>query len=465
MNLSVKSPKRRSPKRRSPKRKSPKRKSPKRKSPKSRSPKRRSPKRRSPKRKSPKRKSPKRKSPKSRSPTRRSPKRGYSKSRSPTRRSPKRGYSKSRSPKRKYMYRLKKFKSRSIHRKSHNMLRGGRPKVDLSQEGSCSKCKEPLGANEGKIVNSVRVCDVDEVCVSNKAKKRREEIAKFNYQTEAANLLRLERRLNREKNKSEEEVVNFAQIDVANTELAEKQLAYIIDRVPITRQKSAEYLDDDDDKFFFTIPEPTNDIQNIYIELEKIRRRAFKKAEFERSKANIKTIRDIYLPDQKIMVVYSSDSINRINSLHSFANEDSIEIHCTAFRPYETENHNTHRLFYGHVTIVIRRNDTKINPKQVKHDKETIHYGIHVPTDAPITNWERQFWNGNNEVITKAQVDDVVLFNLNSGNAHIEFLFPQEKLSTILINYYNICVHNVPRKNTACLEGTYCELTEWGYAI
>jgi hypothetical protein len=343
------------------------------------------------------------------------------------------------------------------------MLRGGRPKVDINKEGSCSKCKEPLGANEGKIVNSVRVCNVDEVCVSNKDKKRREEIAKFNYQTEAANLLRLERRLNREKNKSEEEVVNFAQIDVANTELAEKQLAYILDRVPITRQKSAEYLDDDN--FFFTIPEPTNDIQNVYIELEKFRRRAFKKAEFESSKAKIKTIRDLYLPDQKIMVVYSSDSINRINPLHAITNEDSIEIHCTTFRPYETQNHNTHRLFYGHVTIVIRRNDTKISPTQVKHDKETIHYGIHVPDNMKITNWERQFWNDNNEIITKAQVDDVVLFNLNSGNAHIEFLFPQEKLSKILINYYNICVNNVPRKNTACLEGTYCELTEWGYAI
>jgi len=457
MNLSVKSPKRRSPKRRSPKSRSPKRRSPKRRSPKRRSPKRRSPKRRSPKRRSPKRRSPKRMSPKRMSPKRRSPKRKSPKSRSPTRRS----------PKRKYMYRLKKRKSTSVHRKSHNMLRGGGPKVDITQEGSCSKCKEPLGANEGKIVNSARVCDVDEACDLNKAKKRREEIAKFNYQTEAANVLRLERRLNREKNREEQEVVNFAQIDdiVANRELAEKQLAYILDTVPITRQQSAEYIDDDDDNFFFTIPEATNDIENLYIQLEKLRRRNFKKAELERSKAHIKTIRDLYLPEQKILVVYSSDSINRINPQHERTNEDSIEIHCTTFRPYETQNYNTHRLFYGHVTIVIRYKDIQINPHQVKHDKKTIHYGIHVPDDSEITNWERRFWNENNQIITKDQVDDVVLFRPNADNAHIAFLFPTEKLSTILINYYNICVNNVPRKNTACLQGTYCELTEWGYAI
>ena len=458
MKLSVKSPKRRSPKSRSSKRRSPKSRSPKRRSPKSRSPKRRSPKRRSPKSRSPKRMSPKRRSPKRMSPKRMSPK-----SRSPKRMSPKRMSPKRMSPKRKYMYRLKKFKSRSIHRKSHNMLRGGGPKVDITQEGSCFRCKEPLAPNEGKMDKSIRVCNVDELCVLNKAKKRKDEIEKFNYQTTAANLLRLQRHIDREKNKSEE--VNFEQIDVANTELAEKQLAYILDTVPIARQESAEYPDDDDDNFFFTIPEPTNDIENLYIQLEKFRRRAFKEAELEKSKGNIKTIRDLYLPDQKIVVVYSSDSINRINPLHTHPNEDSIEIHCTTFRPFEIENPNPHRLFYGHVTIVIRRNDTKLNMKQVKQDKETIHYGIHVPTNSPITTWKRQFWNEKNEIITKEQVDDVVLFKPNPGNAHIAFLFPTEKLSTILINYYNICVNNVPRKNTACLEGTYCELTEWGYAI
>jgi hypothetical protein len=40
------------------------------------------------------------------------------------------------------------------------------------------------------------------------------------------------------------------QIDVANTELAEKQLAYILDTVPIAHQESAEYPDDDDDNTF-----------------------------------------------------------------------------------------------------------------------------------------------------------------------------------------------------------------------
>ena len=458
MNFRIKSPKRKSPKRKSPKRKSPKRKSPKSRSPKRRSPKSRSPKRKSPKRRSPKRRSPKSGSPKSRSPKSRSPKRGSPKRRSPKRRSPKSG-----SPNRKYMYRLKKRKSRSVHRKSDNMLRGGGPKVDMTNEVSCFRCKEPLAANQGKLVGSIRVCNVDEECVLNKANKVREEIQKFNYQTIAANLLRLQRRIDREKNRTEE--VNFEQIDVANAELAKQQLAYILDTIPITRQASAEYSDDDDDDFFFRIPEATNTIEHTYIELEKLRRRNFKEAEFEKSKGNIRTIRDLYLPDQKIVVVYSSESINRINPLHDHPNEDSIEIHCTTFRPFEIENPNPHRNFYGHVTIVIRRNDTIVHKKQVKHDKETIHYGIHVPTDSPITTWKRQFWNDRNEILTKEQVDAVVLFKPNSANTHIQFLFPQENVSSILINYYNRCVNNVPRKNTACLEGTYCELTEWGYSI
>lgn len=225
------------------------------------------------------------------------------------------------------------------------------------------------------------------------------------------------------------------------------------------RQESAEYSDDDE--FFFTIPVAKNWREYINIQVEKARRRAFKDAEFKKSKGNIKTIRDLYLPDQKIVVVYSSDSINRINPEHTHPNEDSIEIHCTTFRPFETENPNPHRNFYGHVTIVIRRNDQKANKSQVKHDKQTIHYGIHVPTNSPIINWDRQFWDDKNEILTEEEVDKVVLFNPNHRNADIAFLFPQEKLSSILIKYYDRCVKNVPRKKTACLEGTYCELTKW----
>jgi hypothetical protein len=446
MNLSVKYHKSRSPKSKSPKRKSPKRRSPKRKSPKRKSPKRTSPKRGSLKRRSPKRRSPKRRSPKRKSPKRKSPKRT-----SPKRTSPKRG-----SPKRKYMYIIKKLKSRSVHRKSHNMLRGGRPKVDITQEGSCFRCKEPLGPNEGKMDKSIRVCNVDKLCVLNKAKKRKEEIEKFRIE---ANLRRLQRRIARE---NKLEGVNFEQIKVTTEALEAEQLQYILDQ-EITRQASAKYPDYDDDEFFFTIPEPTSFSESICVLLERFRRRAFKQAELERSKANMKTIKDLYLSEEKIVVVYSSDSINKISPKHDVPNQDSIEIHCTTIRPYKFENKNPHHNFYGHVTIVIRRNDTKVNMKQVRQDKETIHYGIFVPIDAPITNWKRQFWNDKNEIITRDEVDKVPFFNLNDGNAHIAFLFQQDPISTILINYYNICVNKVPKKRTASLEGTYHELTEWGY--
>jgi len=481
------------------------RKSPKRGSPKRRSPKRRSPKRRSPKRGSPKRGSPKRRSPKRRSPKRRSPKRG-----SPKRGSPKRGSRKRGSLKHKYS---------SVRRKSHNMLRGG-----TEVDGRCDKCKQDLphgeGINgskpwvdkwihkdrkvcgicdmcgehldekdgvlgthnrEGWLIDKDRkVCGMCDVCGEHLdekdgvlGKQYGEDCWMHANRTVCSDNVRkkrdAERKAEREKQVLEEQIIEEKNKTAAKTryydqtknngaiQLVRDEMAIEIKRLEelTLEERVAEEKGD-----FFRFPIAKDFVEAGIMHKEMINRENFKHREDKLRNGTISIMQSLQDPTDRSSIVYSVDSINKTDP--KYKTENSIEIHCTSFRPVHNVN-DPPQNYYGHVTLIIHQRKTEDG---IGIYTKKYHYGVMpIGEKEVIPDFTRKFWINKTEIIKKPTETLRDLVQLTPENMRLEFLFPNISIGDLMIKYYNWCIRTCPTNQTPYKLGSVKSLTRWGHEL
>ena len=232
-----------------------------------------------------------------------------------------------------------------------------------------------------------------------------------------------------------------------------------------TENKRFDKLSDDEQKYeedgeFFPIPEHQNE-QQKHIIFEEIRNRyAYKDKQKSQTDKVIKNLQDLALYENeqstnRVLIVYSVASINKINPHWNNPNPYSIEIHCTTFRP-ENNTNEPPQNFYGHVSLNIHRG--------IKEDTggihtENYHYGIYNK-GGKIKNFTRQFWS-NDELIPKP--DELIFIN-DGKNSDLEFLFPKISAGDLMIQYYNWCIRTCPEKRIPFSIGpdTFRILTRWG---
>jgi hypothetical protein len=218
-----------------------------------------------------------------------------------------------------------------------------------------------------------------------------------------------------------------------------------------------EQKEDEKNGDFFKFPDSgtTTMKQNIIIAKEKDYRRKYNKMQKKIKGARIKLVQETYPPSNRIVIVYSVNSINKINSDWEIPNEYSIEIHCTTFRPPNNPNDPSQN-FYGHVTLNIYRDK---DSQTGVINSEKYHYGVYPEKSGIIPDFIRKFWDDKDNIIQKPTVS---LLDINIENQHLAFLFPQKKAGDLMIEYYNWCIRNCPEKTETGMINTYKVLTRWG---
>ena len=205
---------------------------------------------------------------------------------------------------------------------------------------------------------------------------------------------------------------------------------------------------------FFKFPENPSIQEEEIIKKEKIYRARYKADQKKNKGARIRLVQQTYLPSHRIIIVYSVNSINKINRDWQTPNTYSIEIHCTTFRPPNNPNDPSQN-FYGHVTLNIHRGISITGGINT----ETYHYGVYPEKSGTIRDFIRKFWNNKGDIISKPTV---LLLDINQENKHLAFLFPQKTAGDLMIEYYNWCIRNCPRNWEVGMTNSYKVLTRWG---
>ena len=386
---------------------------------------------------------------------------------SPKRKSPKRK-SRSRLPKRK----SPKRKSRSVRRKSHNMLKGG-----TKDDSTCDKCFQKLDDKDG-IIKTKKTGHKDKATKTWVDETIQEWIHNETHKDKCSAAQKAHYVVTKEEFLKKKELDEKAEKDAkAAKEVMEQKIAnevFLKNYQDKQREKFAKQLvsdemederlrfdalteeqqKDEEDGDFFKFPKKPSQEENEIMKKEKIYRGKYKFKQQVNKGGMFKVVQDVYSPADRIVIVYSVNSINKINSNWQIPNTYSIEIHCTTFRPPNNPNDPSQN-FYGHVTLNIHRGISQTGGI----NSEKYHYGVHPEKSGKVLDFIRKFWNDKYDIIQKPTVS---LLDINDENQHLAFLFPQKTAGDLMIEYYNWCIRNCPRRKEAEKGNSYKVLTRWG---
>ena len=209
-------------------------------------------------------------------------------------------------------------------------------------------------------------------------------------------------------------------------------------------------LDEADEANFFNFSRKADltDSQRKQIRKDLVCRKSFK--DFfnnDHTKKRHTSIYKTYNIWSRHIISYSADSINRKIIDHHDPTKNSIEIHCTTFRP---ENAPDSKAWWGHATLKIYRDDV-FNP-------EIYHYGVRINQSNKIVPG-RVFWQESplSRILTLG-TDKISLTDVNE----LKFLFPEHNDALLLLQqYYDWCIINCLTKSPERGGDTYKDLTEW----
>jgi hypothetical protein len=339
------------------------------------------------------------------------------------------------------------------------MLRGG-----TEDEGRCDKCKQELPHEEGVLGKQYnKDCWMHankSVCVENQRKQREAE-------KKAANEKKREKEKKREEENKTAATTRYYDQTKHNgaIQLVRDEMAIEIKRLeelPLEERVAEEKGD------FFPFPRPKAVLHGLpvapdfveanIIHKEMINRENFKKSEDRLRQRSISIMRSLHDPTDRSTIVYSVDSINKTDPKSK--TENSIEIHCTSFRPVNNVN-DPPQNYYGHVTLIIHQRKTE-DGKGIHTIK--YHYGV-MPIDEkePIPDFTRKFWINKTEIIKKPTETLLDLVQLTPKNRHLAFLFPNISAGDLMIKYYNWCIRTCPTNQTPYKLGSVKSLTRWGH--
>ena len=147
------------------------------------------------------------------------------------------------------------------------------------------------------------------------------------------------------------------------------------------------------------------------------------------------------------IISYSADSINRKIIDHHDPTKNSIEIHCTTFRPPNSPHPSS---WWGHATLKIYRDDV-FNP-------EIYHYGVRLDQHNTISPG-RLFWQ--EAPLTRTLALGANKISLTDVN-ELKFLFPEHNDALLLLfQYHDWCITNCLTKRPQKDGPTYKDLTVW----
>jgi hypothetical protein len=221
----------------------------------------------------------------------------------------------------------------------------------------------------------------------------------------------------------------------------------------LEEETDSKSLDEDGDFFNFRNALALTPAQKKILKQEKINRQSYKNYSNNILKDTIQSNKVLYTSKGRYKIHYSADSINRKIIHQHYPTKNSIEIHCTSFRP--ADDPNSSNGFYGHVSLYIYRNT--LFP-------EIYHYGVYLPENNLLPgNETRKFWSGSGWV----NIPGNKLITLND-KTNIEFLFPPHNDAfKFMKEYFQWCIKSCPQgpkdKPTPQRKGgTYKDLTYWG---
>ena len=188
--------------------------------------------------------------------------------------------------------------------------------------------------------------------------------------------------------------------------------------------------------------------------------KTYKTAYKERSAQSTKTKIDNYVhfgeyfKDNKILVTYSVDSINKQNTDKDTPNAHSLEVHCTTMRlplPMGPVGNAMRDKFYGHVSVHLYRDNTNF--------REEYHYGINPNTQSRNT-LNPEFWPKDAKILLE---NDLIRLTYIPN---YERYFPEHNsVQKLLLDYYNFCIASCPIR-TLGLESqklqSLRQMTSWG---